>query len=255
MARGTKSWMAGLRPSVRFPKRMVPSWVSDPMGLPRPRLMASRPAMNVVVTAPMPGIRTPSLPSAGAIWTLSELGKHGFSSRSKCYNTNSMRERATATLTTLVVDDEQLACDELSFLLRDFPEIEVIATGSNGLEAVNLVRELEPELCFLDVHMPGLDGMGVVRQLREKQRRAAPFHLRDRLRPVCRGGLPPGGHGLPAEAGGQGPPGRNHRARQPDDPGDANRPSLPAPKAATPRSAPSCWCAPTAAISSWTPTT
>jgi len=80
-----------------------------------------------------------------------------------------MRERATATLTTLVVDDEELARDELAFLLRDFPEIEVVATGSNGLEAVQLIQELDPELCFLDVHMPGLDGLGVVRQLREKQ--------------------------------------------------------------------------------------
>ncbi len=78
-----------------------------------------------------------------------------------------MRDRATVTLTTIVVDDEQLACDELSYLLRDFPEIEVIATGSNGLEAVDLIPRLEPELVFLDVHMPGLDGMGVVRRLRE----------------------------------------------------------------------------------------
>jgi len=66
------------------------------------------------------------------------------------------------------VDDEQLACDELSFLLKDFPEIEVIATGSNGLQALELIQQLEPELVFLDVHMPGLDGMGVVRRLREK---------------------------------------------------------------------------------------
>jgi two-component system response regulator LytT len=79
-----------------------------------------------------------------------------------------MRDRATATLTTIVVDDEQLACDELSFLLKDFPEIEVIATGSNGLQALELIQQLEPELVFLDVHMPGLDGMGVVRRLREK---------------------------------------------------------------------------------------
>jgi two-component system LytT family response regulator/two-component system response regulator LytT len=78
-----------------------------------------------------------------------------------------MRERATATLTTVVVDDEQLACDELVYLLKDFPEVEVIATGSNGLEAVDLIRKLEPELVFLDVHMPGLDGLGAVRQLRD----------------------------------------------------------------------------------------
>src|SRR3954451_16420290 len=85
----------------------------------------------------------------------------------KCYNTNSMRERATATLTTVVVDDEKLACEELAFLLNDFPEVEVIATGANGLEAVDLIQKLEPELVFLDVNMPGLDGLGVVRRLRE----------------------------------------------------------------------------------------
>jgi two-component system LytT family response regulator/two-component system response regulator LytT len=79
-----------------------------------------------------------------------------------------MRERATATLSTVVVDDEQLACDELSYLLKDFPEIEVIATGSNGLEAIDLIRRMEPDVVFLDVNMPGLDGIGVVRQLRDK---------------------------------------------------------------------------------------
>src|SRR6202167_248243 len=85
----------------------------------------------------------------------------------KCYNTNSMRERATATLTTVIVDDEELACDELAYLLRDFPEVEVVATGRNGLEAVQLIRKAEPDLVFLDVHMPGQDGMSVVRDLRE----------------------------------------------------------------------------------------
>ena len=79
-----------------------------------------------------------------------------------------MRDRATATLTTIVVDDEQLACDELSYLLKDFAEVDLIATGSNGLQAVELIHKLEPELVFLDVHMPGLDGMEVVRRLKEK---------------------------------------------------------------------------------------
>lgn len=89
----------------------------------------------------------------------------------KCYNTNSMRDRATtgATLSTVIVDDEQLACEELSFLLKDFPEIEVVGTGRNGLEAVELIEKLEPDVVFLDVHMPGLDGMGVVRRLRERE--------------------------------------------------------------------------------------
>jgi two-component system response regulator LytT len=79
-----------------------------------------------------------------------------------------MRERATVTLGTILVDDEELARDELKYLLEDFPQVDVIATGSNGLEAVDLVSRLEPELLFLDVQMPGLDGVGVVRKLQEK---------------------------------------------------------------------------------------
>ncbi len=79
-----------------------------------------------------------------------------------------MRERATATLTTVIVDDEPLACEELAFLLKDFPEIEVAATARNGLEALEIIRQIEPDLVFLDIHMPGLDGMGVVRRLREQ---------------------------------------------------------------------------------------
>jgi two-component system response regulator LytT len=79
-----------------------------------------------------------------------------------------MPERATATLTTVVIDDEQLACDELSFLLADFPDVEVIATGSNGLQGMELIQKLEPDIVFLDVHMPGLDGVGMVRRLRER---------------------------------------------------------------------------------------
>jgi len=80
-----------------------------------------------------------------------------------------MRDRATPTLTTVVVDDEQLACDELAYLLKDFPEIDLIGSAANGLQAVDLIRQAEPELVFLDVHMPGLDGMGVIRRLREGQ--------------------------------------------------------------------------------------
>lgn len=73
------------------------------------------------------------------------------------------------TIRALVVDDEPLACEELAYLLREFPEIEVVGTAKNGLEAVRLIEELEPDLVFLDVQMPGLDGMGVIRQVREKK--------------------------------------------------------------------------------------
>src|SRR6266496_5748876 len=66
-ARGTKSEMRGLRPSVRLPRRTVPIWVRLPMGRERPWRIASTPAMKVVATAPIPGRRTPSLPWAGAM--------------------------------------------------------------------------------------------------------------------------------------------------------------------------------------------
>lgn len=73
------------------------------------------------------------------------------------------------TITTLLVDDESLARDELAFLLKDYESIEVVATASNGLEAMKLIEDLEPDLVFLDVQMPGLDGLSVIRRLREKQ--------------------------------------------------------------------------------------
>jgi two-component system, LytTR family, response regulator LytT len=84
-----------------------------------------------------------------------------------------MPNRATAAvvsvvISAIVVDDEKLASDELAYQLREFPDVEVIATASNGLEAVQLIVDLEPDLVFLDVQMPGLDGMGVLRKLREK---------------------------------------------------------------------------------------
>ncbi len=84
-----------------------------------------------------------------------------------------MQNRATApaaaaTISAILVDDEKLACDELAFQLQRFPDVEVVAIASNGLEAVKLIEDLEPDLVFLDVQMPGLDGMGVIRTLREK---------------------------------------------------------------------------------------
>jgi two-component system LytT family response regulator/two-component system response regulator LytT len=80
-----------------------------------------------------------------------------------------MSDRATSVLSALIVDDEQLALDELAYLLREFPDVEVIGTARNGLQAVRLIEDLEPELVFLDVQMPGLDGLGVIRTLQEKR--------------------------------------------------------------------------------------
>jgi two-component system LytT family response regulator/two-component system response regulator LytT len=78
-----------------------------------------------------------------------------------------MQNRATATISAILVDDEKLAQDELAYLLKSFPDIEILATASNGLEAAKLIEDLEPDLVFLDVQMPGLDGMGVIKRLKE----------------------------------------------------------------------------------------
>jgi two-component system, LytTR family, response regulator LytT len=72
-------------------------------------------------------------------------------------------------LSTVIVDDEQLARDELAFLLKNMEEVNVVAQGKNGLEAVNLIREHNPDLVFLDVQMPGLDGFGVIKKLLDRK--------------------------------------------------------------------------------------
>ncbi|HEY1965030.1 MAG TPA: response regulator [Acidobacteriaceae bacterium] len=72
------------------------------------------------------------------------------------------------TLKALIVDDEQLARDELQYLLTSIEDVEVVAQGKNGIEAIDLVPRLEPDVVFLDVQMPGLDGFAVLRKLLEK---------------------------------------------------------------------------------------
>jgi two-component system, LytTR family, response regulator LytT len=72
-------------------------------------------------------------------------------------------------LSALIVDDEQLARDELAYLLKGVNDVDVVAQGKNGLEAINLIREYNPDLVFLDVQMPGLDGFGVIKKLLDKR--------------------------------------------------------------------------------------
>jgi two-component system response regulator LytT len=72
------------------------------------------------------------------------------------------------TIKALIVDDEQLARDELQYLLGSIEDVEVVAQGKNGIEAIALVPRLSPDVVFLDVQMPGLDGFAVLRKLLEK---------------------------------------------------------------------------------------
>jgi two-component system LytT family response regulator/two-component system response regulator LytT len=69
----------------------------------------------------------------------------------------------------VIVDDEQLARDELAYLLKSVDDVQVVAQGKNGVEAVNLIKEHSPDLVFLDVQMPGLDGFGVIKKLMDRK--------------------------------------------------------------------------------------
>jgi two-component system LytT family response regulator/two-component system response regulator LytT len=68
-------------------------------------------------------------------------------------------------LRIIVVDDEQLARDELCFLLGQLDEVEVVGQAGNGIEALKVVEEAAPDLVMLDVQMPGLTGFEVARRL------------------------------------------------------------------------------------------
>lgn len=69
------------------------------------------------------------------------------------------------TIRTLLVDDEPLALRGLEIRLEPFEDVEIIATCSNGREAIKKIRALRPDLVFLDIQMPGYDGLAVVRAL------------------------------------------------------------------------------------------
>jgi two-component system LytT family response regulator/two-component system response regulator LytT len=74
------------------------------------------------------------------------------------------------TISALIIDDEQLARDELSYLLAQVGGVEVVAQGTNGIEAVDLIEEHHPDLVFLDVQMPGMDGFAVIQRLIDRAR-------------------------------------------------------------------------------------
>jgi two-component system LytT family response regulator len=66
---------------------------------------------------------------------------------------------------TIIVDDEPLACRRIQRLLRFDEEISIVAVCTNGEEAVRAISEHQPELLFLDIQMPGMDGFQVLSQI------------------------------------------------------------------------------------------
>ena len=74
-------------------------------------------------------------------------------------------ESDAAPLRTMIVDDEPLAVERLQLLCARLPRISLVGTASDGESALRLAEQLKPELVFLDINMPRLDGMGVARAL------------------------------------------------------------------------------------------
>src|SRR6202163_1158487 len=68
-------------------------------------------------------------------------------------------------LRAVLVDDEQLARDELGYLLGQVGGVEVIGQAGNGVEALTTIDRLQPDVVFLDVQMPGLTGFEVARRM------------------------------------------------------------------------------------------
>src|SRR4051794_16479553 len=75
----------------------------------------------------------------------------------------------------MVVDDEPLARSNVSVLLKRDPEIEIVGECGSGQEAIARVRELRPDLLFLDVQMPECDGFDVLEMLGAEMPRAVVF--------------------------------------------------------------------------------
>lgn len=68
---------------------------------------------------------------------------------------------------SLIIDDERLAREELKSLLKYYHEIEIIDEAKNGEEGILKIKELKPDLIFLDINMPGMNGFEMIKHLEE----------------------------------------------------------------------------------------
>ncbi len=72
-------------------------------------------------------------------------------------------------LRCLVVDDEMPAREELKYILSGIENIKIVGEASHGIEALELINQLNPDLVFLDIEMPKMSGIDVVRRLLDKE--------------------------------------------------------------------------------------
>ncbi|RWU10115.1 LytR/AlgR family response regulator transcription factor [Pedobacter chitinilyticus] len=70
---------------------------------------------------------------------------------------------------TIIIEDEQLARQRLKRLLNNYQEVEIIAEAENGLEGLELIKKHQPDLIFLDIEMPILNGFEMLSKLGERQ--------------------------------------------------------------------------------------
>jgi two-component system LytT family response regulator len=76
---------------------------------------------------------------------------------------------ASDKLRVVIADDERPARSFLASILRTFDDVEIVGEATNGMEAVALIESKRPELALLDLQMPELDGLGVVRLLKKNR--------------------------------------------------------------------------------------
>ena len=71
----------------------------------------------------------------------------------------------TKNFSTIIVDDEPLARKMIKEYLQDFPEIKIVGECKNGKQAVKAINEDKPDIVFLDIRMPGMDGFEVLEHI------------------------------------------------------------------------------------------